>query len=170
MEKKNGVVEIRVADLKHERWPGKRLGQDFTILDGKKVLTNDFLAKIKKSNLDILAVVYPKKSTDSYVGVTCRLVLICAKKESIIKVIPWVPWAEFCSKKVKEDRPNIRIEKPDQYRVLEIHQINERSYVRYRDDGGLITELQLAVNFDKVKKVYFGKKSKQVAAFLNKKK
>lgn len=165
MEKKN-VVEIKVADLKNEKWPGKQLGQDFKIMDGKRVLTDDFLKKIKKSNFDVLLIVWPEKKSDSYKDLTCKLTLVFAQSGSIIKVTPWEPWKDFCSKKVANE-PKLRIEKSSQYRILEIHQIDGKNYVRFVDDDARIVEYPLVNN--SLTRLYFGQKSKLIAGFLNKK-
>lgn len=172
-EENSNVTEIKVADLKNEKWPGRKLGQDFTMVDGKKLQTSDFLKKIKKSNFDILAIVWPKKKTDSYADVTCRLTLVFAKSGSTIKLIPWDSWKELCSKKVK-DEPKLRIEEFSKYKVLEIHWINGRNFVRYVDNDGSVAELPLDPEFDfdktNPKKVHFGKKSRIIADYLTKKK
>ena len=172
-EENSNVTEIKVADLKNEKWPGRKLGQDFTMVDGKKLLTGDFLKKIKKPNFDVLAIIWPKKKTDSYVDITCRVTLVFAKNGSTIKITTWNPWEDFCSKKVK-DGLKLRIEKFSEYKVLEIHRIQGRSFVRYVENDGSIAEFPLEANFDfdktNPKKVYFGRRSRIIADYLTKKK
>ncbi|MBR6532450.1 hypothetical protein IKT64_01630 [Candidatus Saccharibacteria bacterium] len=135
-------------------------------MDGKRVLTDDFLKKIKKSNFDVLLIVWPEKKSDSYKDLTCKLTLVFAQSGSIIKVTPWEPWKDFCSKKVANE-PKLRIEKSSQYRILEIHQIDGKNYVRFVDDDARIVEYPLVNN--SLTRLYFGQKSKLIAGFLNKK-
>ena len=172
-EENRRITEIKVADLRHEKWPGRKLGQDFTMVDGKKLLTDDFQKKIKKPNFDILAIVWPKSKTDSYADITCRLRLVFAKSGSTIKITTWEPWRDLWSKKV-EDEPKMRIEEISKYKFLELHEIQGRSFVRYVEVDGSIVELPLDPDFDfgrtNPKKVRFDKKSKIIADFLTKKK
>ena len=164
--------EYEVDKVEKRKWPGEGLGQGFRMFGGKESLTDDFLKKIKKSNRRVLEIRCPNKTTDSYFGVTCKLILVFAKKGSKLNIAVWEPFVDFCATKVGEE-PKILFKDLDQLKIVEIHEINSINYARFRDSDGKIVQLQFdkkKLDYTKVVRLHFGKMGKIIADFVNKKK
>lgn len=163
--------EYEVDKVEKRKWPGEGLGQGFRMFGGKESLTDVFLKKIKKSNRRVLEIKCPNKTTDSYFGVTCKLILVFAKKGSKLNIAVWEPFVDFCATKVGEE-PKILFKDLDQLKIVEIHEINSINYARFRDSGRIV-QLQFGkekLDYDKVVRLHFGKMGKIIADFVNKKK
>lgn len=167
----DGYFQVSISSLKNVEWPGVSLGQDFKMMDGSKVLTEDLRRKIKKLGLDVLLVFWPNKKSDSYVNLTNKITLVFAPKGVPIKVVPWDPWDASASA-----IPSLNFD--GRYKVIEIHKFEQQEYCgaffRYgwaplSPDTRDITEFSPCVIDPMKEKIYFIK-NKPILAFLKKKK
>ena len=167
---KDGYFEIKVASLKDVEWPGVSLGQDFKMMDGGRVLTDEFRRKIKKLNLDILLIFWPNKKSDSYVNLTYKATLVFVEKGLPIKVAPWDPWDASASMV-----PSLNFD--GDYKVIEIHRFDQQeycgAYFRYgwaplSPDTRDITKFSPCIMNPMREKIYFIR-NKPIVQFLKKK-
>ena len=166
-----GYYEINMEDLKKLRWnwPGTPIGTDFAVMDGKKVLSKEMIAKLKKMNLEALLINWPKKTTDSYVRVSHRVTLVFVKVGTPILVKPWEPWEDFCTKKTQDWRPDLKFDDEKKYKLIEIHEFFGRKYFRCMDGQGVFWPMEKDYEVMSTKWIHFGYLKGSVYWFLRKK-
>lgn len=150
-------------------WPGTQLGHDFKIMNGLKVLPEDFRRKVQKAGYDVLLVFWPEKKSDSYIDLTNKMTFIFCPKGDVVKIAPWDPWDATAS-------PTPTIGLDGSYKVVELHKLEQYEYCGAYARWGYsplsferdITKYVPAIINPNTERVYFGKANREILKFLKK--